>query len=162
MRIPSTSMSLAFLVALALAGCEAESGVPPEVQRRRVDAARDACIAAELERRAEENVSSLEEMLSAAESDPSALAGAGSAALRFARVYEQHATLRAVRAAHVDSSFNHSARAADSARHVERAEAVRVHPPERGTVEANVLSSYENDFSSIRTDPDHPCNWDDA
>ena len=36
---------------------------------------------------------------------------------------------------------------------------VRLRLPEPGSVEENVIRSYENNFLTLVTDEDHPCNW---
>ena len=151
------------LLLMALAGCErGPEPVPPEVARVRQESARGACVANELLRRASDDVASLEETLASTSEGPAAevTRRAGTAALSFARAYQQHAQLRAARFAQLDSAYNYSRRAADSVEHAEAAERLAIRAPEPESVEANVLSAWERDFASLFGDPDHPCNWD--
>lgn len=164
-RMATGRLSIALVVlGLAAGGCEREApAVPEELAVARQQAARGACVAAELLRRASDDVTSLEETLaSTSATGPAAevTRQAGTAALQFARAYEQHAELRAVRAAHLDSAFNYAQRAADSIQHAEWAQRIAIRAPESGTLEANVFTAYEQDFRSLFQDPDHPCNWD--
>lgn len=155
-------LSLVLLLA-PLAACErARDPVPPEVARVRTQSTRGACVATELLRRASDDVASLEETLARTSDDPASevTRRAGTAALTFARAYQQHAELRAARYAHLDSAYNYSQRAADSAQHLEAARRLAIRAPEPRTLEANVVSAYERDFTSLFGDPDHPCNWD--
>lgn len=151
------------LLLMPLAACDrSPEPVPPEIARVRQQSDRGACVATELLRRASDDVASLEETLASTSVGPAAevTRRAGTAALSFARAYQQHAQLRAARYALLDSAYNHSPRAADSARHVEAAQRLAIRQPEPQTVEANVVSSWERDFASLFGDPDHPCNWD--
>lgn len=132
--------------------------VPPEVLAARREAVRTACISGELLASAREDVTTLE---SSVPPDDGGIARmAHLAALQYAHAYEQHATLRATNAALVDSAANHSPTGADSARHAEAASRIAIRLPQPGTVEANVLDSYQRDFLAVYADADHPCNWD--
>lgn len=151
------------LLLMPVAACErAAEPVPPEIARVRQQSARGACVATELLRRASDDVASLGETLASTSEGPAAevTRRAGTAALSFARAYQQHAQLRAARFAQLDSAYNHSRRAADSVQHAEAAQRLAIRAPEPATIEANVLSAWEQDFASLFGDPDHPCNWD--
>lgn len=158
----SPALILVPLLFLA-AACEADpEPVPPEVAQQRQQAARGACVATELLRRASDDVASLEETLASTSEAPGAevTRHAGLAALQFARAYLQHAELRAGRYAHIDSAYNRALRTADSTRHVEAAQALAIRAPEAGTLEANTIGAYDRNFAALFGDPDHPCNWD--
>jgi hypothetical protein len=160
-------MRKSWVVTLLLlsAGCDAggTETVPAEVREQRADAARGACIATELLRRADANLDVLEETLDATSDEPGIAAitrQAAISAFEFGRTYHQHAQLRAGRLAHLDSAYNHGQRSADSLRHVRAAEGFATRPPAPGTVEANVAESYQRDFATVYQNPDHPCNWE--
>lgn len=152
------------LLLVPLTACDrGPEPVPAEVARAREQSARAACAATELLRRASDDVASLEETLASTSDTGRASVvtrQAGTAALVFARGYQQHSQLRADRIIQLDSAYNHSRGAADSARHVEAARRLAARVPDPGTLEANVASAYERDFTALFGDPDHPCNWD--
>lgn len=166
MRTPRPPRLAAFAAAflISLTGCgDGAPEVPPEVARARQQSARRACVAAEVLRRASSDIADLRETLeTSSEDSPGAelTRRAGTAALQFARAYEQHAELRLAAYAHVDSAVNYSRRAADSIQHVQMAQQLSIRSPQPGTVEANVIAAYERDLASLLRDPDHPCNWD--
>lgn len=153
---------LPLLVLLVLLpACDRGPGeTPPEVQAERRQAARQACIAHELVRRAQDQFQTLQASLPQGDAGADAGWTAGRAATEYARAYLQHAELRAAAYAQVDSAVNASRRQADSLRHAQAAERFAIRMPEAGTLEANVLQAYERDFVEIRSDADHPCNWD--
>ncbi len=161
----SSAAALAAMAAVlvALAGCDAAE----QPQRRAVttpdEPARVACVSRELVARAEDNRLSLDQLAGAdtVDADPvQALSQrAARSAFEFARAYEHLATVRATRAAYMDSSLNHAATAADSGRYASLAAQSRLQPPEPGTVEANVTDAYMRDFAVLFNDSDHPCNW---
>jgi hypothetical protein len=158
----SKVLGLLILVLLTVAcerGAEGVAGRTAEQE----DAARRACIAAELVRASDEEIDLIEASLPAdVETSPQAQAmyPAQISALQFAQALYDHALLRHSALAHADSALNHARGAADSTRHVESAAAFTVRPPEQGTVEANAVGEYERRFARIRADPDHRCNWD--
>jgi hypothetical protein len=158
------ALRVAALVPLiALVGCDRSADrEPPEVTQARERAARSACVAGEVLRRSADDVESLEALAVAGDGNAAAdlTRRAGAAALSFARAYHQHARLRAAGYAHVDSAYRHSARPADSLRHVRTAEQLAPRPAEVETIEANVTAAYDRDFTALLRDPDHPCNWD--
>jgi hypothetical protein len=80
--------------------------------------------------------------------------------LQFARVFQRHAEVRATAYALVDSAANHAASSADSSQYLQRAGGFAINYPREGTVEANVLNSYETKFAEIMLDNEHRCNWD--
>jgi hypothetical protein len=160
-------MRKSWIVTLLLLGAGCDAGgtdvVPAEVRAQRANAARDACIATELLRRADANLDVLEETLDATTAGPgiaSITRQAAISAFEFGRTYHQHAQLRAGMLANLDSAYNHVQRSADSLRHVRTAEGYGIRPPAPGTVEANVVQSYQRDFATIHQNPDHPCNWE--
>jgi hypothetical protein len=151
------------IVVLVTAACEPRAEVVAGRTAEQGDAARRACIAAELVRTSDEEIDLIEASLPAdVETSPQVQAAyhAQLAALRFAQALYDHALLRHGALAHGDSALNHARGAADSTRHVETAAAYTVRPPELGTVEANAVGEYERRFARIRADPDHRCNWD--
>lgn len=154
---------LPFLLCSAAAcGDSGPEEAPPEVLQARREAARAACIGGELLGRAEENVATLEgSVAGTGTEDPMAALTrtAQAAALGFSQVYLQHAELRAAAAAQADSAANYSRTEADSLRHVQTGRQYAIRPPEAGSVEANAIQSYQQDFARIYDDPDHPCNW---
>lgn len=135
----------------------------PLVRAEREAAYRQACAARLLAEEAEDDLQVLEETLAALDpSEPATQLGRQTtmAALGFARAYERHADLRRTAYAYMDSAVNHAATSADSARYIERAGAFSIRSPEEGTVEANVLASYQADLSAVLENANHPCNWD--
>ena len=148
---------------LLLAACERPArDAAPERTDAQVEAARRACIARELVAISEDEIEMLEATLGGGGEDPAAqfTRQAQMAALEFARVLHQQASLRLGALAHADSAVNHAARSADSARHMQMASRYIVRPTERGTVEANALAEYERRFAQLLADEDHRCNWD--
>jgi len=148
---------------LLSAACErGSSDVPEEVLAARFDAKRRACIGTELVRQSEDEIRTLEETLATPVSGPAAAItrSAATAALEFARAYQQHAQLRLTVLAQADSAANHSPSPDDSARHAAHSERFEISRPEPGTVEANVIADYEQKFGALLADADHPCNWD--
>lgn len=167
MRLPAARLATALtLCALAapLAACDDGSTAgDSEAAQRRTLAARRACVAAEVHRRALSDVRDLEETVAGTGSDSPAAEmtrRAGAAALEFARAFEQHAQLRTTAYAHMDSALNYSSRATDSVRHVEIARTMSIRTPEPGTLEANVVQAYEREINTLAGDQDHPCNWE--
>lgn len=134
------------LLAAPLAACS-DGGIPPEVLEQRREAARGACIGRQLLGRAEQNLNTL-----------APLGTAGVAV--YARVYHEHAQLRASALAQADSAANYSPEPGDSARHAEAAARFAVRAPEAGSVEANAAAQYNREFAQMYADADHPCNWD--
>ena len=127
-----TITRLLLVVAVAITGCRADAGTPPEVMEERAEAARNACVAEELLRRANDQIEALEDSYAQAEvaGDAGALLRqTATSALRFAEVYLQHAQLHSTVLAHVDSATNHVERQADSLRHVRAAEAFTMTRP---------------------------------
>ncbi len=138
---------------------EAAAGAAPAARQ----AATDACIGRELLARAQENLATLAGMqgiedaaIVSAESLPP---GPMRASFEYAGVYHHHAVIRHAQFAYADSAQNHARTPADSARYAQRAAALQIAPPEAGTVEANVAQAYARDYTAIRNDEDHPCNW---
>jgi hypothetical protein len=156
--------ALALIVA-GLASCreEAPRAPSPAALAQREAAYRQACVAGELAAVAEEDLEVLEALVESLDpADPAGELGLRTtfAAFDFARAYHGHAELRARAYAYLDSAVNHAATTADSARYIERAGAFSIRRPEEGTVEANVLTAYQANFSERLADDDHPCNWD--
>lgn len=148
----------ALMLGLCLGGCgdrEEDAELPTEIVLQRATAYRQACAAKELGQKATENLELLESL--ALEGDTTS--GARNAAAGFARAYQRHAEFRAAMYSMADSALNHAASSADSLRYEELADAFVVRAPAAGTVEANVMDAYDQDFSRILTDDDHPCNW---
>ena len=114
-------------------------------------AARHACAAEELVRTAADDLATIESGFSAGAA-PEGLTA-------FARAFLQHAELRHLAYAHLDSAANHSATPADSTRHFQASERIQIVPPRAETVEANVINSYAQKAAAILADADHPCNW---
>jgi hypothetical protein len=137
------------LILLApLASCAGDDTAPSEEQLRERDlAAREACVAENLALRAEDELQTLAQLM---------VAGGP---LAFQQAYTQHANLRNAAYAQLDSALNHSATPTDSLAHDEAARAFLIRSPETGSVEENVIRSYESKFMAIFSDPDHPCNW---
>ncbi|HET8655429.1 MAG TPA: hypothetical protein VFL93_07920 [Longimicrobiaceae bacterium] len=142
----------AFLaICCVAAGCRdgAKKTIPEDVTSARHEAARRACISAELAQDAEDQLQILQK----------ASAGTENAALTFARAYEQRARVAQATYAQLDSARNHSSTPKDSTRHEEAAASFTLSAPEPGTVEANVAQDYERRFAQVYNDADHPCNW---
>ena len=110
-------------------------------------AARQACIAQRLALRAEDELQTLQQMMAA------------TGPLAFQEAYAQHASLRISAYSQVDSALNHARSPEDSTRHIERAQAYEIRRPEPGSVEENVIRSYERNLAAVLGDADHPCNW---
>jgi hypothetical protein len=153
-----------FALLLLISACEApREAAPPARSAERDEAARRACIAAELVRVSDEEIDVIEASLPADIETSTQAQGiwrAQLAALQFAQVLHDHAQLRHASLAHADSALNRAASSADSARHMATAARYAPRRPEQGTLEANVASEYERRFSRIRSDDDHRCNWD--
>ncbi len=146
-RFARRSLHLLLLVA-PLAACAEEQAGPSEEQRRERDlAARQACISQNLALRADDELQTLEQLM------------VTSGPLGFQRAYTQHAHLRHAAYARLDSALNHSATPGDSLARAEAARAFQIRAPEPGSVEENVIRSYEGRFRAIFEDADHPCNW---
>lgn len=145
----NTLRSLRRLVLLApLAACAGDDAGPSEAQLEQRDvAAREACIAENLALRAADELQTLEQLMVA------------SGPLAFQQAYTHHAELRHAAYAQADSALNHSATPGDSLAHDEAARGFQIRAPESGSVEENVIRSYESRFMAILSDPDHPCNW---
>ncbi len=151
------------LVSLAFAAACGDQGESPEVRAQRESTHRQACVAAVLAERADDNVRTLNDAIAGGDpSDPvvQITQRATASALAFARAYQRHSELRVGAYAYLDSAVNRARTPADSVRYVERASSFLVRFPAEGTVEANVLNSYQNDFLALLSDPNHPCNWD--
>lgn len=157
-----TTASLALATLALAAGCS-DGGEAPEIRAQRESVHRQACVANILAERADDNVRTLIDALASA--DPSDPIGqitrrATESALEFARAYQRHAELRVGAYGYLDSAVNRAATPADSARYADRASSFLIRIPAEGTVEANVMNSYQNDFLALLSDPNHPCNWD--
>ena len=139
---------LAGAMLLAITACAAEEAGPTAAPLEARDlAARSACVAERLARRAEEELRTLQELQMAP------------GPLGFQRAYLQHAELRLRTLSLADSALNHARSSADSAALDSASRAVRLRVPDPGSVEENVIRSYENNFLAMITDEDHPCNW---
>ncbi len=157
MRIPPR-FPLTLTLLLALPACEqGPAEAPAEVRTARLEARSRACLGAELARGAEDNLRTLEGSFGSGAGGAAALIARQAAA--YAEAFLQHARLRELAYAQMDSAFNHSSTRADSLEHVQRAEQLAIAIPEAGTVEANVISDYERQLDVLLTDEDHPCNW---
>lgn len=141
-RIP-----FALLVAAAALACGDDAGPSPEQLETREVAARQACISERLALRAIDELETLEALLGA------------TGPVGFQRAYEQHATLRNMAFAQLDSAMNRSPTSQDSLRHDELARRIQIRIPAAESVEENVIRSYESNFAAIFNDPDHVCNW---
>lgn len=146
------------LTLVAFAACEEEAeGVPEEVEQARDLAARHACIAEELAEDAAEDLQILQQAFGSQQG--SGTGEAAGAAATFARAFLQHAQLRYAAYAQTDSAFNHSVGREDSLRHEQIAARYEISAPEPGTLEANVIQSYDEKLARRLADPDLPCNW---
>lgn len=135
-------------ILLTAAACAADdTGPTPEQLEARDLAARSACVAERIAQRADEELRTLEELQMAP------------GPLGFQRAYLQHAQLRLRTLALADSALNHARSSADSVTLDSASRAVRLRLPEPGSVEENVIRSYENNFLTLINDEDHPCNW---
>ena len=149
-------------VFLLLTGCGVFGDREPDEQTAtRQEAMRRACIANELSQKSDDELKTLQQTTGEIGGAMGARLpqSAASAALAFARAYNQHAMLRTAAYAQVDSALNHSPTPTDSTRHAENAAKFELAAAEPGTVEANVISNYEQRFAVIYNDPRHPCNW---
>ncbi|HET7273949.1 MAG TPA: hypothetical protein VFI91_02150 [Longimicrobiaceae bacterium] len=155
-------ISVLAMVAVLGACTDRDSTEPPaEIAAARRTAARNACIATELLRKAEADLSVLR--ASAGDSaDPldAAIAQAMQASVAYSRAYAQHAQLRESAYSNIDSALNLAETSADSIRYVEQANAISISAPDPGTVEANVLQAYNRNFARLAANPDLPCNWE--
>lgn len=138
-------LPIALVVAAACA--DDETGPSEEQLQTRELAAREACITERLALRAQDELQTLEQLMVV------------SGPIEFQRAYAHHATLRRTASAHADTALNHAATPADSARHAGLAQDFQIRLPEAGSVEANVIQSYDTNFAAIFNDADHPCNW---
>jgi hypothetical protein len=159
---PRSAATIPFALLAFVASC-GDQGEAPEVRAQRESVHRQACVAGVLAERADDNVRTLVEALSSSDpADPIAqiTRRATESALDFARAYQRHAELRVGAYGYLDSAVNRSKTPADSARYADRASSFLIRIPAEGTVEANVMNSYQNDFLALLSDPNHPCNWD--
>lgn len=155
----------ALTVALGLSACgDREEEVSPKILEARRAAAQGACISEMLARKAESDLAALDTAVAIHGADPSPSAQVqlrvAAAAERFARAYLEHAKLRNTVFAYADSAYNRARSSADSARFLAAGEAITIRMPEAETVEANAIRSYQQDFQSLRVDPDFRCSWD--
>jgi hypothetical protein len=139
---------LSLLLIVALAGCGEKDAAPTEkLPPERALAARQACVAEQLEQGAEEDLKTLQ----------TSVGGIG--VTQFAQAFLQHARLRVAGFSQADSALNHSPTPRDSARHMAAANRYEIITPDPGSLEANVLASYEQKANAILADSDHVCNW---
>ena len=144
---------LALLSMIVLAACgDGEEEVPPQVAEARADAARRACVAEELLNIGREDLATVEASVGSA-------GPVAEAASAFTRAFVQHAELRHSVFSLTDSSRNHAATPADSARYAQAAAGIQIVAPEAGSLEANVFADYERKAATILADPEHPCYW---
>lgn len=138
----------ALLLLLLIGACAPDQETADPAQLRQRDAAaRDACIAERLLVRAYDELETLAQLQ------------VGPAPLGFQQAYTQHAEFRYSSLALLDSAYNHARSPADSASYESASQAFEIRLPEAGSVEDNVLRSYETNFLQILQDADHPCNW---
>jgi hypothetical protein len=142
---------LPVLICVVTACGDSETEAAPEMSPAAVLAARHACVAEELARTAQEDLETIQAGFA------SGVAPEG--LTTFARAYLQHAQLRLVAYAQTDSALNQSRTPQDSARHERAASQMEIVPPAAGTLEANVITSYEQKARAMLADADHPCNW---
>jgi hypothetical protein len=137
----------------AMAACGDSEGEAAVEERspQAVLASRHACAAEELARTADEDLATIQSGLGAA--------GAVEGLTAFARAYQQHAELRLLAYAKTDSALNHSRDSQDSTRYAQAASELQIILPRAGTLEANVMASYDQKAAAILADADHPCNW---
>ena len=134
------------------AACSGPDGEPAgETNPQAILATRHACAAEELANTAAEDLATIESGF-AGGAAPEALSA-------FARAYLQHAQLRMLAYAQTDSALNHAADAQDSTRHAQAAAKLEIIAPREGSIEANVMASYDQKAAAILRDTDHPCNW---
>ncbi len=156
---------LAFALVLGAAGCgdRGPRGESPEVRLQREGAFRQACAARLLAQRADSDLQLLESSYATVDpADPVAEISrrATLSAIEFSRAYQRHAELRVSAYAYLDSAVNHAASAADSARYIQRAGSFSPRFPAEGSIEGNVLSSYQANLLALLENVNHPCNWD--
>lgn len=149
---------------LPFLGCGDAPALDEARLAERESAYRRACVSRALVETAVDDRETLEESFLAAR-DPSDPLGevtrhAAVAALEFNRAYIDHAELRATALAYLDSAFRAAPTPADSLRYLRHSAAFAITLPQEGTIEANVLSSYQANFNAVLADEDHPCNWD--
>jgi hypothetical protein len=135
----------------------------PEVRFEREAAYRQACVARALAQRATDDLQILTaatESFTLGDSASILSRDATNAAVEFARAFQRHAEFRLGAYAYLDSAVNHSTSAADSVRYLERASSFSIRSPEQGTVEANVLESYQQKIADMLADQNNQCNWD--
>ena len=137
--------------AAACAGEAEEEAAEPAISGEAALAARHACAAEELLRTAADDLATIEAGF--------ASGAAPEGLTTFARAYLQHAELRYLAYAQLDSAANHSATPEDSTRHFQASERIQIVPPAAGSLEANVINSYAQKAAAILADADHPCNW---
>jgi hypothetical protein len=143
-----TPKSLVPFVLVSLLACAGdEEGPSPQQLEEREVASRQACIAERLASRASDELRTLEGF------------GAVTGPLAFQQAYTQHADLRLAAYAQLDSALNRASTPDDSLRHERAAGGYQLRIPESGSVEENVIRSYETNFAVIFNDSDHPCNW---
>lgn len=157
MRTPALLLSTLLLASCGLWGDKE----PDEATARRLEATRRTCIANQLSQKSSEDLKTLQQTTGEVGGALGAKLpqSAATAALAFSRAFDQHAQLRTAAYAQVDSALNYSPTPADSARHAENAARFQLVVPEPGSVEANVISNYEERFAALYNDPRHPCNW---
>ena len=122
-------------------------------------AQRSACIGTELLEKARSDYATLRGTAAGSETNP-AIAQAVQASIAFSRANLQHAEIRQSVYANMDSAYNLASTPPDSVRYVQRADAIEISTPEPGSVEANVMNAYNQDFDVLAGDPDFPCNWE--
>ena len=164
----NSSMRWAGMLSIAgvLGACaETDRQDSPEVRFEREAAYRQACVAQLLAQRAADDLTVVQAALPADDATPSdPLAGlarqASLAAYEFALAYQRHADLRATAYAFMDSAVNRAETSADSVRYIERASAFSINAPSEGTMEATVITRYQENIAAMLANADHPCNWD--
>jgi hypothetical protein len=164
LQIGSLRAAPAVALAVLLCGCgDSNDGPTPEQLAERGQAFRDACASISILRTAADDLAVIEAAFATVDpSDAGAVFGqrAAAAAHDYSRAYLAHAELRAGALTSLDSAVNHSRTPADSIRFTERAASYILRTPLSGTIEANVLTSYDAALVEILADPDHRCNWD--
>jgi hypothetical protein len=143
---------------LLITACRSEDDRPQVDAESARTAERTACVTEYLLERARDDLETVTEMLPEAGEELGRHARGPDAIIAFTRAYLQQAEVAAAHFAHRDSSLNAATTREDSARYAQRAESLRLSPPEAEGLEENVSLAYQRNLQMYLNDPELHCN----